>query len=132
MKKALVTALFLGSMLLQGAWANDRLVGVWHSVDAKEGALPGAIVLEQSGEAKLSPQGQPALSGKWRDENGKLFLNMPPYGEATMGYALTKGQLVLTYDNGSRQTFSLTAKATKSGKNVKGAQTPQTTIPAKK
>ncbi len=114
MKKVFLTALVLGAALTQSAWANDQLVGMWHSVDAKEGALPGSITLEKSGSAQLSPKGQPEMKGTWRDEGGKLFLNMPPYGEATMGYALTKGQLVLTYDNGSKQKFSKTVKAPKS------------------
>lgn len=112
MKKPL---LIISMMLMaSGAMASNldkNLIGNWKSIDAKNGALNGVIVLNKDGSASMqADKGNanietPKMVGKWGVKGKTLTLTMPPYGKSEMGYVLKNGMLSLTYDNNNTQNF---------------------------
>ena len=92
------------------------LVGKWKSVDAKNGALHGEIVLNANQSASMQAQKgnldieTPLMTGTWKADNSQLVLTLPPYGTSKMKYTLSGNKLILTYENNNEQTFERVAK----------------------
>ncbi len=90
------------------ARSNIAPLGSWKSTQAPQGTLTGRIVLHADGRAVLAADGQPELNGRWTiPAPGQLSFDMPPHGVAQMRFEQPKPSvLVLTYENGTRQTFN--------------------------
>lgn len=88
------------------AFANPKLVGTWTTNSGTERALPGLLVINSDGTAKLAPEGYEAMNGTWKESKpGTLSLEMPPHGVSEMTYTLKKNSLLLTYNTGATQSF---------------------------
>ncbi len=87
---------------------GSALLGSWKSTEAPQGTLTGRIVFSADGRAVLAADGQPELNGRWSvPAPGQLSFEMPPHGTAHMRFEQPKPSvLVLTYENGTRQTFN--------------------------
>ena len=107
-----VSAVAASPVVAKSSAAVPSLVGTWQSIDAKNGALHGKIVLNADATASMKPEAgtkdvmTPLMTGTWTVKAKSLILTMPPYGTSTMKYELVNAKrLRLTYDNNNTQTF---------------------------
>lgn len=93
--------------------ATSPLVGHWKSTSKEQLALKGTITLDGDGHAELAPEGYPAMEGTWQADKDQLTLTMPPTGSSKMSWKVSKNNLSLTYNNGTKQDFVRDAVSTK-------------------
>lgn len=106
LKLIAILTLLAGNPSVLMADTPKYLQGLWESVDAKNGALPGTMLLNKDGSAKLTPKDNESLTGTWDATANTLTLTMPPYGSSTSEYYMSKkGILTLKYTKENHQSF---------------------------